>query len=510
MGTYLDACREGSPHEDVPYDADEYVDELLGRLDAKSRRLIRRALISRVLAREPECPTFDSYVRGFSGENHIKVSAVIPVHNAGDYIHRCIASLQEQAMDGLEFVFVDDTSTDDSMQAVEAWAAADDRVRIVRNDENLGEGGSRNAGIRAAQGRYFISLDPDDWIGPNYFELLYSEALTSGADIVKGSRTKIEEGNEEELTNGGLNNRIRQGIENGNPLYLRFHYEHQTGLFRHLLFCEDTRYGVSTNACDTTFLLRICLYAESISFADDAVYYYLVRPGSATGSYSIKRSFAELVSLGELVDALRAQDDMGPAYKYLDGQINFFVSRFFQAICQEKVDLATEKAYVSQLSEHLQRIPNHARLYATRPELKPLVEEGVLLPPSISDGGNAYKAETRRWINYLVRPSATDDQAIVERFAFIVAQFIGKKCEEKEGYLGPLFVVLAQLRRLDSRSRDVVTNRMTAVLERHTTWARIWARRNRAKGFRRWKARAKRLFLKLKHLMGRIRDRDAS
>ena len=123
-------------------------------------------------------------------DSEIIVSIVIPIYNAGVYIVRCIESLKAQSMKELEFIFVDDCSEDESMEPVNEWASADPRVKVVRNEQNLGEGGSRNRGIEAAQGIYINTIDPDDWVAPDYYELLYTKAEQTGADIVKGTRIK--------------------------------------------------------------------------------------------------------------------------------------------------------------------------------------------------------------------------------------------------------------------------------------------------------------------------------
>ena len=101
-----------------------------------------------------------------------KISIVIPVYNAYPYIHHCIDSLKAQTLKDLEFIIVDDCSMDRSIEVINDWAREDTRVKVVRNEINLGEGGSRNRGIEEAQGIYINSIDPDDWVSENYYELL--------------------------------------------------------------------------------------------------------------------------------------------------------------------------------------------------------------------------------------------------------------------------------------------------------------------------------------------------
>ena len=149
-----------------------------------------------------------------------KVSVVLPVYNVEPYIDRCIESLQAQTMDELEFIFVDDCSTDGSMEAIERWATTDDRVRILRNEQNLGSGPSRNRGIEAACGYYLSFVDPDDYVALDFYELLWRAAeANSFPSIVKGSRVFAQEGETGhfESAASNLNDIIRNGLRTSMP-----------------------------------------------------------------------------------------------------------------------------------------------------------------------------------------------------------------------------------------------------------------------------------------------------
>ena len=122
-----------------------------------------------------------------------KISVVIPVYNGEKYISHLIDSLKAQTFTDLEFIFVDDLGEDNSMSFVHEWASTDSRVRILRNEKNLGEGGSRNRGIEASRGIYINTIDPDDWVAEDFYELLYAKAVETSADIVKGTRVMIDE-----------------------------------------------------------------------------------------------------------------------------------------------------------------------------------------------------------------------------------------------------------------------------------------------------------------------------
>jgi teichuronic acid biosynthesis glycosyltransferase TuaG len=90
------------------------------------------------------------------------VSVVIPVHNAAATIRAAIASVQAQTYPNWEILAVEDGSTDDSAALLTTLAAADPRIHVQHLTAQSGPGPARNAGIRAAKGRFIAFLDADD------------------------------------------------------------------------------------------------------------------------------------------------------------------------------------------------------------------------------------------------------------------------------------------------------------------------------------------------------------
>ena len=249
-----------------------------------------------------------------------RVSVILPVFSVEPYIGKCIESLQAQRMDELEFIFVDDCGTDGSMEAVEAWAARDNRVSILRNECNIGAGSSRNRGIAAAIGDYLSFIDPDDYVSPNYYAALYAAAMAGGGhDIAKGRRLKVDESGEAAGDQGqDLNERIRAELERGKPLFRSFTYENQSAIYRRVLL-EDgcARYGSSRNAEDTTFLLRCCRQTDDIVLEEAAIYFYVQRKGSVVHGNYLERTNGEIDALHEKVDFLIKEGIDTAALQYL-------------------------------------------------------------------------------------------------------------------------------------------------------------------------------------------------
>ena len=96
-----------------------------------------------------------------------KVSIIVPVYNAVEYIGETIESVIDQSYINWELLLVDDCSTDDSVDVIleqikSAPVGIREKIRLIRQSENAGAAKARNRGITEAVGRYIAFLDADD------------------------------------------------------------------------------------------------------------------------------------------------------------------------------------------------------------------------------------------------------------------------------------------------------------------------------------------------------------
>ena len=111
------------------------------------------------------------------------ISVVVPVYNASKYLHQCVDSLINQTLKNIELIFVDDGSTDNSLNILKEYAARDSRIMILEQ-KNQYAGVARNNGMKHASGKYIIFLDSDDFFELNMLEELYTAAENNQTDIV--------------------------------------------------------------------------------------------------------------------------------------------------------------------------------------------------------------------------------------------------------------------------------------------------------------------------------------
>lgn len=113
----------------------------------------------------------------------IKVSVTVPVYNTSQYLRKCLDSLANQTLKDIEIIIVDDGSKDDSGKICDEYASRYANFRVI-HQKNGGLAVARQTGLDAARGEYVIVCDSDDWVEPDMYGALYSEAVRSGADMV--------------------------------------------------------------------------------------------------------------------------------------------------------------------------------------------------------------------------------------------------------------------------------------------------------------------------------------
>ena len=200
----------------------------------------------------------------------IKVSVIVPVFNTASYLKRCLDSLLAQTLKEIEIICVNDGSTDNSLDILHEYQEKDTRIKVL-SQTNQGQSVARNNGITEATGEYIGFIDSDDYIDPDYYEVLYHCATQHHADIAV-AKTKI------------LDNRLTplefasndisynfcdsvQRLSNGSACDKIFKRSlcntHQLQFPQHLYF-EDN-----------VFLIKALFFSKITVFTDKVTYYYI-------------------------------------------------------------------------------------------------------------------------------------------------------------------------------------------------------------------------------------------
>lgn len=112
------------------------------------------------------------------------VSVVTPVCNTARFLPECLDSLCSQTLKNIEFICINDGSSDNSLDILKQYQARDSRIRIV-NKTNSGYGATMNLGFSLARGEYVGIVESDDFIERTMFKKLYKYASHHNCDLVK-------------------------------------------------------------------------------------------------------------------------------------------------------------------------------------------------------------------------------------------------------------------------------------------------------------------------------------
>lgn len=113
---------------------------------------------------------------------------IIPIYNVSAYIEKSVWSLLEQSYSNIEYIFINDCSSDDSeiklRRIIEEFPERRNKIKVITNEQNLGSATTRNIGLDTAQGEYVMFADSDDWISMDYVESMVRQIDSGSYDIV--------------------------------------------------------------------------------------------------------------------------------------------------------------------------------------------------------------------------------------------------------------------------------------------------------------------------------------
>lgn len=220
------------------------------------------------------------------------VSVIVPVYNVVSYLQRCVDSIISQTYVDLEIVLVDDGSTDGCSNLCDEFAIKDSRI-VVLHQANMGLSAARNAGIDIAKGEYLVFVDSDDWIHPQYVEILLGD--------MENLQCKMAIGEMKKCGNIVGCDAVREKAvvlskEEAIPRMLKGEWVSAWAKMFHRSLFDDVRFPVGRNNEDYAILIYLFEKCENICYTKSVVYYYFVREGSISRSSLNDHSFDEVIN----------------------------------------------------------------------------------------------------------------------------------------------------------------------------------------------------------------------
>lgn len=234
------------------------------------------------------------------------VSIIVPVYNAGNNLYKLNESLVAQTYKNIEIIYVNDGSSDNSLDILQSFLQNDNRIRVI-DQVNMGGSAARNTGLNAATGDFLYFCDADDYIELDTIEKLYAAANLNQADIVICNYRDVSPSGEIVRENKKASIFEGQNVtENPEILFLKPAVWNK--LFKKTLFTDaeivfkDTRIGQ-----DLSTTLRLLIGAKKIIGIPDVLYNYVLHDNTISRSYD-KRILDTIKALNIIKDFYKSQN----------------------------------------------------------------------------------------------------------------------------------------------------------------------------------------------------------
>ena len=287
-----------------------------------------------------------------------ELSVIVPVYNMekDGALQYCLDSLIAQTLDDTEIIAVDDRSTDGSLGILNDYEKRyPGKVKVIASPENRRQGGARNLGLAAAEGKYIGFLDADDWLLPDTFETMVTLAEKTGADAVGIDLCRVSEQtmvpatrevcNDASVTGIFDEEKRRRFIMKTGPVVTKI-YAREIFFDRPFSFPEKIAYE------DNAVALELAMRINHYEHIPEAKYFYYQRPGSTTHQINRKGCEDRMQAMRIMLEYAKKN---GSLETYHD-EVEYLFTRMFYIttlLSYMQSDIKRDKAFICSLGREM-------------------------------------------------------------------------------------------------------------------------------------------------------------
>lgn len=215
----------------------------------------------------------------------MKISVIVPVYNAAQYLKECLNSIITQDYDDLEIILINDGSTDNSGSICDNYAQIDNRI-IVIHQKNQGVASARNNALNISSGELISFIDADDWINQGMYSFIIDN-YTENIDVIllsypnfKTANSDIKIYSKEKINNNLIPQFIGSKKISLGKMAVVWSICVRKRIIQNILFQNITMTE------DKIFFIEVLLKANTLLNIPHKFYNYRINPNSITRSYN--------------------------------------------------------------------------------------------------------------------------------------------------------------------------------------------------------------------------------
>ncbi|WP_294400987.1 glycosyltransferase [uncultured Clostridium sp.] len=269
----------------------------------------------------------------------LKVSIITPVYNVEACIGKCVKSVMNQTCRDFEFLLIDDGSKDKSIDIAKSLLEGSDINYRIITQKNSGVSVARNEGIKQAVGEYITFLDSDDYIDPEFIELMTKKADSTKCDVVFCDYSEVDaDGNVLVKNRTKYLSDFITGREAGlKQLADDITIGMRSGIYKtsiikdnNIFFDTNRKYGE-----DMVFIVKTLLEANKVISVNKVLAFYVIWSNGITQNVSLKHLDC-YYSYMDLLDYVKEKGNLPEIEKFLmEYKIPYSISHVFSILSKD-------------------------------------------------------------------------------------------------------------------------------------------------------------------------------
>lgn len=262
----------------------------------------------------------------------------MPVYNGEEYLGKCVDSIINQTYGNIQFIIVNDGSTDNTLDLCQNYAKKDKRIVLI-NKENGGVSSARNEGLALADGDYIGFMDADDYIEPDMIERLTLNAVNNNADVSMC-------GFFIERADGRFRNKVLaediirySGVEAINNMLDRYEFH---GYIWNKLFSKKVIKGnTCISFCEDIYIYEDLLFCYDCFINSDCVvydkgqyYHHIIHDKQTSAGYN-KKKLTSLKAFEKIIDDVEENKDID-VNRFKTSYMQLVISLLIQNLSNDK------------------------------------------------------------------------------------------------------------------------------------------------------------------------------